>query len=437
MTLNHHSLFLLPLTIIRSGGVTFLSVYIILMIIMGAPLLLVEMFLGQFSSLPSLQILHNLCPLMTGVGVAQYITVIIKTVLNISFLVWTSRALYDVFSVHDVDLGMESVRDLVRLEQETPTSEKLFSLEMTELIILIIIIVILLIFSVGGVRIIEKLFQFSVLASSLLLATLLIRCCLTDDGAESVRSLLTSADWSDLTRPQIWCEAAGHVVLSLSTGLGVVSTLSRDNRPGHNIVRDSALVSLGHLVTVSLATVLVSSVEGMSGVVTAVNTGITQYLITVAQAMSTLPHAWMWLGLFIILVIIITLSNTLAFIHVIVSILPKLKCFISTPITMSLLFFLSLVLVNESGPFIFHLVTTHLVSWTLLLYSLISVTLFTWCHGLHCLDSDLTSLTSVLLPHIVTSHLYTSLYTVTPVLLTSALVSQLRKTFINTMILLL
>ena len=69
MTLNHHSLYLLPLSIIRHGGLSFLLLYSALVILLGAPLVLSEMFLGQFSSLPCVQMYYNLCPLLSGKSV--------------------------------------------------------------------------------------------------------------------------------------------------------------------------------------------------------------------------------------------------------------------------------------------------------------------------------------------------------------------------------
>ena len=204
VTINCHSLLLLPMAIVNNGGISFLSIYTILMIIIGAPLLLTEMFLGQFSGLSSVQLHHNLCPLMTGLGVAQvssywskllntvfslaqYLVTIIKSVLNISLMVWLGRALYDVFTLLDADQGMDTVKELATLQQETPTAEKLFSLEMSELISLAVVIVLLLLLTVGGIMVTEKLYQFLLAASSLLLVTLVTRCCLTDKGSTAVR----------------------------------------------------------------------------------------------------------------------------------------------------------------------------------------------------------------------------------------------------------
>ena len=46
-SLSLHSLWSLPVAVIRHGGLVFLLVYILLSLLLGGPLLVLEMFLGQ------------------------------------------------------------------------------------------------------------------------------------------------------------------------------------------------------------------------------------------------------------------------------------------------------------------------------------------------------------------------------------------------------
>ena len=46
-TLSLHSLWSLPITVLQQGGLAFLLAYTLTLAILGAPLLLTEMFLGQ------------------------------------------------------------------------------------------------------------------------------------------------------------------------------------------------------------------------------------------------------------------------------------------------------------------------------------------------------------------------------------------------------
>ena len=87
---------------------------------------LTEMFLGQYSGLSAVHIFPNMSPLLAGLGAAMYITVIIRSVLNIALMVWVSRALYDLFTLLDTNTGMETVKVAATLQHAAPTSEALF-----------------------------------------------------------------------------------------------------------------------------------------------------------------------------------------------------------------------------------------------------------------------------------------------------------------------
>ena len=424
-TINYHSLFLLPLSVVKNGGLAFLVLYSVLLVIIGAPLVLMEMFLGQYSSLAGVHIYYNICPLMSGLGVAMYVTVIIRAVLNISVMVWVSRAVYDIFALLDTNMGLETIKDVAELQHQTPTVDGLFSLEYTELITLAVIIVIMFVLAVGGVAAIGRICQLGLASSLLLMVTLTIRCCLSPSGGQAVKSLL-APDWSHLTQPRVWLEAVVQVVMSLHLGLGVISTYASHNGYSHNIVRDSVIVTSGHWVWSMVSTVFMSAMLGMSQVSLTDIHGVMDCLVTAGRAMEVISQGWLWLGLVFILVIIITINSTLGYITVIVSIIPKLKLALATPICLALLFFLSLIICNEAGPHIFLVISSHLTSWPPILFSLLSVLVLVWSHDLRYLESDLTSVTSMLLPHFITSHLASLLYTFIPISLSAGLYASIR-----------
>ena len=67
----------------------------------------------------------------------------------------------------------------------------------------------------------------------------------------------------------------------------------------------------------------------------------------------------------------------------------------ATPISLALLFFLSLVLCNEAGPSLYLYITaSHLTAWPPLLFCLLTVLGLAWCHDLRYLEADFTSVTS-------------------------------------------
>ena len=412
------------MAVIRHGGAAFLLVYSLLLLLLGLPLLLGEMFLGQYSSLSSTtQLYYNLCPLLAGLGPAILVTVILRTVENVSLLVWLSRALYDIFS--SLEPASPALASLSQLAHQPPSAEKMFALESSELISLAVIILSLLLLSLGGVRGLGHISRLSLTTSVLLLVSLLTRAALAHQGWAGLRSLL-APDWAVVARPQTWLSALSHLVLSTNLGTGVLSVFASNNNYSHNILRDVLLLCGGHLLWTVLASLLVSSMLGLAGL-SADQENLLDCLVTASTAMAELSQGWLWLGLVFILLIIVILSNTLGYITLITSVVPTFRPAVSTPISLSVIFFLSLVLVNKTGPALFLLVSSCLTSWPPLLFCLLTSVLLSWSHGLNYLDCDLTSMTGVLTPHLIISHLTTSLYSLAPLALAASLYSLLRE----------
>ena len=93
-TLSFHSLLSLPLIVLRHGGLAFLLLYGLLLVTIGCPLLLLEMFLGQYSSMSSGTIFHHL---LTGLCPALCIHAGARAVLQLATLMWTTQGMYRVF----------------------------------------------------------------------------------------------------------------------------------------------------------------------------------------------------------------------------------------------------------------------------------------------------------------------------------------------------
>ena len=69
-----------------------------------------------------------------------------------------------------------------------------------------------------------------------LLMTLTIRGCMGPGGPQGILALL-DPDWSHITNPLVWMEAAKFVFISMQLGLGVVATYASFNKYHHNIIR--------------------------------------------------------------------------------------------------------------------------------------------------------------------------------------------------------
>ena len=259
-TLSLHSLWSLPISVLQHGGITFLLMYTVILATLGAPLLLLEMSLGQYSGLAPARLFRHLCPILAGLGLAVCIQAAVRAMLDMAVIMWAGQALWRLFSEQNIRDGF-FYRDV--LNKEDASLEQLGQLGGQLSLVLAIGSVSIFIFMAAGTRSVGKVCLVAVPACFMLLVTLTIRTCLATGGLQGVLILLTP-NWSVLTQPTVWLEATGQVIFSLQLGLGAVSAYSSYNSYQHNIVRDCAIMVISHLVWVILAVLLTFSLLGVA-----------------------------------------------------------------------------------------------------------------------------------------------------------------------------
>merc|ERR1712223_529693 len=416
-TLSLHSLWTLPMVIVQQGGLAFLLIYSILVALLGAPLLLLELALGQYSALPAARLYRHLCPLLSGLGPAFTVLASVRGILDLAVLMWSGHSLFHLFSYQKI--GQEFFnRDILDREDS----------------------------SLGELGVLRNQI-LSVPAAFMLMMTLTIRACLATGGPQGVL-LLVAPDWSVLTLPVAWLEAAAQVVFSLQLGLGALTTFSSYNKYEHNLVRDTAIMAVAHLVWLLLALLLTFALLGLAqnaevlqlpvevnkeatGPLLLANTGTGIWLAAVTlgeKAFATLSYGWLWAGLYFILVIIVGVTSLFGYIEVITSTLVSIKPSYARfkPLiaffVLAVLFLLDLVLATQGGIHIYHLLTTYIASWPTLLFSLLTVTTTLGCHGAGFLMRDLSDMSKFRLSHWTQAHLSVIFYSLLPIAMTATLV---------------
>uniref|UniRef100_A0A183ECR1 ABC2_membrane domain-containing protein n=1 Tax=Gongylonema pulchrum TaxID=637853 RepID=A0A183ECR1_9BILA len=81
LIVNLSNIFRFPALLSESGGVLFLIPYAVCLGLVTTPIIYLENALGQFSSLPPLQIFHCLCPAFAGIGFALTFISVFKSLL--------------------------------------------------------------------------------------------------------------------------------------------------------------------------------------------------------------------------------------------------------------------------------------------------------------------------------------------------------------------
>ena len=321
----------------QHGGVTFLLMYTVILATLGAPLLLLEMSLGQYSGLAPVRLFIHLCPILAGLGLAVCLQTAVRAMLDLAVVMWAGQALWQLFSEQNIRDGF-FYRDI--LNKGDSSLEQLGKLVGQLSLVLAIGCVTIFILMAAGTRSVGKVCLATVPACYMLLVTLTIRTCLATGGPHGVLILLTP-DWSVLTQPSVWLEATGQVIFSLQLGLGAVSAYSSYNTYQHNIVRDCAIIICSHLVWVILAILLTFSLLGVAHNTKTINLtnlesdpalmSITGYgvwlgaITLIKTSLANISTGWLWAGLFFMLLLLVSITSVFGYLEVITSSIISLR----------------------------------------------------------------------------------------------------------------
>ena len=430
-TLSLHSLLYLPQAVIRHGGVVFLMMYLGLVIILGLPVLLLEMFLGQYSTLPVGRLYRHLCPLLSGLGVSLCLVAGIRTIIDLGLAMWTSHGLVRIINdqavtiVHDTHTNTTSLEDI---RQVIPYN--VAALAALGLLTFLLV--------AGSVRSIGKVCLLVVPVLYGLLITLVIRTCMEEAGPPGFLDLM-SPDWTVLSQATTWLEAAAHVILSLQLGTGVISGYAGYNKYSHSLIRDSWVVTLGHIIFSLLSVLLILSLSGVAQDKTIIpdlavqgglglesssvfgdNVGLSN-IILVLKTFSSLNTGWLWSALFSLLIIMTCLTNIFGYVEMISNSIscqrPSLVRF--KPLVCLLVILtaglLSVCLSTEGGAHVFQILQTYIADWPLLLATILTVTAAVHCHSMAAIISNISVISRRKLGNFASSHLSVILTTVSPI----------------------
>jgi len=435
-----HTLWELPVLTMRFGGVVFILIYLVMFLLLGTPMLLLEMTMGQYSALSPTKLYRNLCPVFTGVGFAICISCMFQSIVDMSIITWSAQAFYLLFTgqVFTENFFYGQVLDW----EDGSGLDNLGTLHGQLSLCLGIACLVIFILVAAGTRSLGKVSMLLVPTCYGLLMTLTIRGCMEDGGPQGILALL-APDWSHITSPRAWIEAAKFVFISMQLGLGVVSTFASFNKYHHNIIRDAGVIAIGHFVWSILAVLFVFSLIGVahssqtinienikdSATATAI-TGKGFWLIGVTlaeSAITRMDYNWLWTGLLFCLMVLTTCSTVMGCMEVLSSCVvdewPSMKAY-KPAITFTFLafiFMINLVMATQGGIYIYYLITSYYTVWPLIFFGLLTCLGAVFSHGGKYLMKDLSDMSKMPLTHYINSHLSVLFITVIPIFLTISL----------------
>ncbi|XP_003380237.1 sodium- and chloride-dependent GABA transporter 1 [Trichinella spiralis] len=308
----------------RNGGAAFLLIFIIFIIFGGVPMALLELGLGQYSSLASHQLFEAFCPLFSGLGYVMILTSFLTSLYYNVVIAWaiyyfaasfssqlpwkTCNNPWNTIACYDKSMDEfctqlnltywkgqcwnntadheQQFDAVVNWSERTNPAQEYFdnnvlhlskgidhlgglSLELSMCLLAAWVLVFAIL--IKGVRSAGKVIYFTATVPYMLLLALLVRGATLPNAIEGIKFFIipdfsrladSAVGGMELQMLVVWGDAAVQVFFSMSVGAGGLTTLSSYNELDNNIFRQAYLFDLPIIETLSLFVLLANFVFG-------------------------------------------------------------------------------------------------------------------------------------------------------------------------------
>lgn len=419
-----------PYLCYRSGGGAFLVPYLLMLVILGIPLLHMELTLGQYLRRGPVLALTKACPLLKGVGMA---TVAISFIMCTYYNIIITWALYYMFSSFRSELPWENCNNtwntvnctdhVTNSSYASTTSQQFFNFRVLErtrgveetgslrwelflLLLLAWILVYLCIFK--GVKSTGKVVYFTALFPYVILLALLINNVQLPGAMDGIRFFIIP-EWNKLLDLEVWVNAAAQIFNSIGIGFGSLMAMASYNSYNNNILKDTLAIAITNSATSIFAGFVIFSAFGYMSHLQNVPVseiavdGPGLVFMVYPQAFVTMPVAPLWAMLFFFMLLCLGLDSQFAMVEVMVtSVLdsyskPVLKYLRRKEFLVLVVccaaFLLGIPHVMQVGIYVFQLMDHYTAIVSIMFLAFFEVIGVCWLYGVKRLSSNLVEMT--------------------------------------------
>ncbi|KAM9602265.1 sodium-dependent proline transporter-like isoform 5-T5 [Morphnus guianensis] len=407
----------------RNGGGVFLIPYFIMLLVMGLPLFLMELSLGQYGAAGPITV-WKCCPLLKGIGIAM---LIVSSLVSFYYNVIIAWAFYYLGSSFQSPLpwSCDAPRNAYLCQNASgivswvSASEVFWNEQVLGVmhssglgdpgavqwpLALCLLAAWILVFfcTQKGIHNSGKMVYFTATFPYLAILTLIIWGATLDGSLDGVRFYLSS-DWSRLQSAQVWSDAASQICYSLGIGFGGLVSMASYNEFHSNVIRNALVLAIGSCCTSCFAGFAIFSVLGHMAwrkqvpVGSVTDSGPGLMFVAYPEALSLLPISPLWSVLFFLTLLTLGVDTLFGNIQAITTaILDEFPALHSRRKKVALLgalctsfYLLGLLLVTQGGIFWLTLMDKYSTGFGLITVSLFMCLGIAFCYGVNQFCQDI------------------------------------------------
>ncbi|XP_031713275.1 sodium- and chloride-dependent GABA transporter 1 [Anarrhichthys ocellatus] len=419
-----------PYLCYRSGGGAFLVPYLLMLLVLGVPLLYMELTVGQYTRRGPVHALATVCPLLKGVGIAS---VAISFIMCIYYNVVITWALYYLFSSFQVPLPWQNCNNTwntpnctnhaTNSSLSSTASQEFFKYKMLEqtsgvdeagvvrweLLLILLLAWVLIYFCIfKGVKSTGKVVYFTALFPYVILIALLINNAQLPGALDGI-SFFIVPKWDKLLSVEVWVNAAAQIFNSIGIGFGSLMAMSSYNSFNNNVLKDTLTISIINSVTSILAGFVIFSAFGYMSHLQGIPIsdlavdGPGLVFIVYPQAFANMPVSQLWAVMFFFMLLCLGLDSEFAMVEVMVtSLMDEFYHHLITFFKRKELFVLAICgaagllgipCVMQVGIYVFQLMDHYTAIVSILFLAFFEVIAICWNYGVNRLSDNLEEMT--------------------------------------------
>lgn len=404
--------------------------YLFMLLVLGIPLLYMELTVGQYTRRGPVHALAIVCPLLKGVGMASVaISFIMCTYYNI-VITW---ALYYLFSSFQAPLPWQNCNNTwntanctnhaTNSSYSSTASQEFFKYKMLEqtsgvnetgvirweLFLILLLAWILIYFCIfKGVKSTGKVVYFTALFPYVTLIALLINNAQLPGAVDGITFFIVP-EWDKLLSVEVWVNAAAQIFNSIGIGFGSLLAMSSYNSFNNNVLKDTLTIAIINSLTSILAGFVIFSAFGYMSYLQGIPIsdlavdGPGLVYVVYPQAFASMPVSQLWAVLFFFMLLCLGLDSEFAMVEVLVTSLMDefyqtlIKFFRRKELFVLAIcgfaFLLGIPCVMQVGIYVFQLMDHYTAIVSIMFLAFFEVIAICWSYGGKRLSDNLQEMT--------------------------------------------
>ena len=372
----------------KYGGGAFLIPYLIALVLVGVPMLMLELAVGQKMQQGAVGSYRKLHPSFVGLGIFALFSSFIIVSYYAVVMAWSLVYLLASFGVS----WSGDAKDYFYQEvlQTSKSIEELGGINLPILLSLIVVWVLVYFCVWQGTKSVGKVVQYSVPLPVILLGLLLLRA-VTLPGFLTGWEMYLKPVWSALLDPEVWTAAFSQIFYSLSLAFGIMVAYGSYKHNDDDIAKDTWITALLDIGISLFAGLVVFAILGYMAWKT--NTPLEELaasgpglaFVVFPEALSLMPLSGLFSVLFFLMLLLLGIDSVFSLVEALnAAILDRYQQLKNSQVSLVVCLVIAIagiIYTTRSGLYFLDIVDHFVTSYNLLLVGICQSILVGWVYG--------------------------------------------------------